>query len=118
MAAAAMQRLLPHGLRDKLKDDGKNDDPRQDSQQDGQMDIDTDEHLQDRADEKRSIAQWENNKRPLDPGEITEPPENKRMGQSSKSLKIDDFKLRKTLGTGTAQAQERGDQMRIYRLCG
>jgi protein kinase A len=52
------------------------------------------------ADEKRSLAHWEDRKRPLSPGQIDVDPEKKPVGHSSKLLDQDSFELVKTLGTG------------------
>jgi hypothetical protein len=59
------------------------------------------------ADEKRSLAHWEDQKRPLTPGQIDVDPEEKPVGHSSKLLDQDSFELVKTLGTG-AQIQPKG----------
>lgn len=50
--------------------------------------------------EKHSIAQWEEQKRPLEPDEITIDPSRKVVGHSSKHLRCSDFELLKTVGTG------------------
>lgn len=52
------------------------------------------------ADEKRSLAHWEDQKRPLSPGQVHVNPEDKAVGHSSKLLGQDSFELVKTLGTG------------------
>jgi hypothetical protein len=46
------------------------------------------------------ISQWEEEKRPLSPSQITMEPAQKRVGHSSHHLRLDDFELIKTLGTG------------------
>lgn len=53
-----------------------------------------------REQEKRFIVHWEEEQRPLEPDEITEDLNQKRLGQSSSSLRPEDFKFMKTLGTG------------------
>lgn len=54
-----------------------------------------------RDDEKHTIAQWVEQKRPLEPGMVDEDPERKMVGHSSNVLRQEDFELIKTLGTGT-----------------
>ena len=55
----------------------------------------------DHENEKRKLAEWEAEKRTLEPDEIVVDPQNKPVGHSSKHLRRDDFDLVKTLGTGT-----------------
>lgn len=57
-----------------------------------------------REEEKRSLAQWEDQKRTLSPDEIDKDPDNKVVGHSSKVLREEDFELIKTLGTGAHQS--------------
>lgn len=47
------------------------------------------------------MAEWEGNKRTLEPNEVAANPNKKPVGQSSKYLRKEDFDLIKTLGTGT-----------------
>lgn len=54
-----------------------------------------------REEEKQKIAEWEANKKPLEPNEVATNPSKKPVGQSSKYLRKEDFDLIKTLGTGT-----------------
>ena len=51
--------------------------------------------------EKAFIADFEECKKPLSPKHIAEDPRNKKLGASSKQLRLKDFELVKTLGTGT-----------------
>lgn len=53
-----------------------------------------------REDEKAFVAQFDNDPRPLSPKLIAEDPKNKKLGMSSKNLRLQDFELLKTLGTG------------------
>lgn len=53
-----------------------------------------------REEEKRNLAQWEDQKHTLSPDEIDKDPETKVVGHSSKVLREEDFELIKTLGTG------------------
>jgi protein kinase A len=53
-----------------------------------------------REEEKRMLADWEAEKRPLEPAEIAVDPSKKVVGHSSKHLRCEDFQLLKTLGTG------------------
>lgn len=59
------------------------------------------ENYAQREDEKQRIAEWEAEKRSLEPSEVAESPNKKPVGHSSKYLRKDDFDLIKTLGTGT-----------------
>lgn len=54
-----------------------------------------------REEEKLKLAEWEAEKRPLEPSEIVVDPQSKPVGHSSKLLRKEDFELIKTLGTGT-----------------
>lgn len=51
--------------------------------------------------EKDFIACFECNGEPLEPSEIAEHPRNKEVGAPSKQLRVGDFQLIKTIGTGT-----------------
>lgn len=53
--------------------------------------------------EMNFISQWEEEKRPLSPSQITTEPAQKKVGNSSHHLRLDDFELIKTLGTGAHQ---------------
>jgi len=53
-----------------------------------------------REKEKAFIAKFDNDPRPLSPKLIADDPKNKKLGVSSKSLRLQDFELLKTLGTG------------------
>ena len=50
--------------------------------------------------EKQFIADFYDNSRPLPPSEIADSPRNKELATSSRQLRIQDFELVKTLGTG------------------
>ncbi|WPH05045.1 Hypothetical protein R9X50_00794400 [Acrodontium crateriforme] len=54
-----------------------------------------------REEEKQRLADWEADKRTLEPSDIINDPQKKPVGHSSKVLRKDDFDLIKTLGTGT-----------------
>lgn len=62
-----------------------------------------------KEDEKHLIAQWElgSHKKPLSPSEVAKDPIQKQVGISSKCLRLEDFKLLKTLGTGTFNSSPR-----------
>ncbi|KAL8725026.1 MAG: hypothetical protein Q9166_007625 [cf. Caloplaca sp. 2 TL-2023] len=51
--------------------------------------------------EKQVIANFYDNSRPLPPHQIADSPRNKELATSSRHLRIQDFELIKTLGTGT-----------------
>ena len=79
----------------------KSDPPPKDSLQLGkEKSSDFAKHVED---EKHFIAQWEEDKRPLEPAEVASDPRKKRVGHSSKYLSCQDFELVKTLGTGVLQ---------------
>ena len=50
--------------------------------------------------EKRLIASFSNDQRPLPPEQISEDPKHKELGGSSTQLRLESFDLLKTLGTG------------------
>lgn len=50
--------------------------------------------------EKQFIADFYNHSKPLAPNQITSDPHNKELGTSSQQLRVQDFELLKTLGTG------------------
>jgi protein kinase A len=90
MAAAAVKNALHlHRSRDHDKDDQSSHE-RQDSAME-----------QRRDDEKHTIAQWSEQKHPLEPSMIDgKDAGRKAVGHSSSVLRQDDFELIKTLGTG------------------
>ena len=53
-----------------------------------------------KAQEQQSLASQHSKEETLSPDEIAEAPTKKKIGQSSKLLRIEDFNLLKTLGTG------------------
>ena len=53
-----------------------------------------------KAQEQQSIASQHSKEETSSPDEIAEAPAKKKLGQSSKLLRIEDFNLLKTLGTG------------------
>lgn len=55
--------------------------------------------------DKAPVANLDNDPRPLSPGSIAEDPRNKKLGMSSKTLRVQDFELLKTLGTGGAASR-------------
>ncbi|CAK4030361.1 kinase DC2 [Lecanosticta acicola] len=59
------------------------------------------ENCKEREEEKTRLAEWEAEKRPLEPDQIVVDPQKKPVGHSSKLLRREDFDLVKTLGTGT-----------------
>jgi protein kinase A len=61
-----------------------------------------------REEEKRALMQWEEQKRPLSPGQVHADPERKMVGHSSNVLRQEDFELVKTLGTGAHHAVSAG----------
>jgi protein kinase A len=97
--AAALQHLVPHVLRsnhDEGRDDGHSSqghyppNGKQESQED----------MQAHEEEKSFISSWEDHERTLSPSEVASDPEKKKVGHSSGHLRLDDFELVKTLGTG------------------
>lgn len=83
MAAAAMHHVLPDVLAHRNTEQDE-------SPQDGSR------SEEDRAD----VARLEADKRPLKPQEISQQPEEKEFGRS-RAMRLDDFDLLKTLGTGS-----------------
>jgi len=53
------------------------------------------------AHEKQFLVRWDDERRALEPDEITEQEDRKRLGHSSSYLTPNDFQFIKTLGTGT-----------------
>jgi hypothetical protein len=53
--------------------------------------------------EKDYITDFEHNPEPLSPHSIAENPNNKKLGHKSQQLRLEDFQLIKTLGTGESQ---------------
>ncbi|KAF2652593.1 Pkinase-domain-containing protein [Lophiostoma macrostomum CBS 122681] len=95
MAAAVHKLLHPHSHgRNSSKSEPEQHSSSPHERQDSAMD-------RAREDEKRSLAQWEEHKRPLSPDKVASDPERKMVGHSSRVLRQDDFELVKTLGTGT-----------------
>lgn len=54
-----------------------------------------------REEEKQKLADWDAEKRTLEPNEVAASPNKKPVGHSSKYLRKEDFDCIKTLGTGT-----------------
>jgi hypothetical protein len=98
---AAMHHLIPQKLR-------SNDDPSNDNSnaaQSGRQSSHSPRHedhddMMAHEEEMNFISQWEEEKRPLSPSQITMEPAQKKVGHSSHHLRLDDFELVKTLGTG------------------
>lgn len=59
-----------------------------------------------REEEKAFVAQFDNEPRSLSPKLIAEDPKNKKLGISSKKLRLQDFELLKTLGTGQSRSYD------------
>lgn len=55
---------------------------------------------EERQREKDFITDYERNPAPLSPGHIAEDPAHKALGHPSPQLRLEDFQLIKTLGTG------------------
>jgi hypothetical protein len=100
MASAAVHKLFhPHSHREP--------DPNKQSEQPGQQQTSPHERQdsamnQAREDEKRSLAQWEDQTHPLSPSQVHDQ-DQKMVGHSSAVLRQEDFELIKTLGTGAAR---------------
>lgn len=62
-----------------------------------------DDYKKGKEDEKHFIASWESGSQrtPLSPVEIGKDPSQKHVGSSTKHIQCSDFKLLKTLGTGS-----------------
>jgi len=90
-AAAAVQAIMPHHLLGSNKQCGESaksstPPPRNEEQEEK---------------ERQFVAQFSERKEPLPPSEIAQDPQNKALGGSSSQLRLDDFELLKTIGTGT-----------------
>ncbi|KZF22983.1 Pkinase-domain-containing protein [Xylona heveae TC161] len=78
-------------------------------------------HKQEEEREKDFVVRSSEHSKPLAPEEVAENPEKKEVGKSSKELKLDNFELIKTLGTGTfarvwlARLKD-GPQDKVYAL--
>jgi protein kinase A len=100
--AAMMQHLVPHVLRS--NDDGDKEHHRSNDSAHGSYppsaDHESHEDMLAHEEEKRFISAWEDNKHPLTPAQVAEDPQKKKVGHSSRHLRLDDFELVKTLGTG------------------
>ena len=57
-------------------------------------------HDDEKEEEKVFVAQYKQNEQPLPPSQIAQDPESKSLGHSSSQLRVRDFELIKTLGTG------------------
>ncbi|KAF1958056.1 serine/threonine-protein kinase YPK2/YKR2 [Byssothecium circinans] len=76
-----------------------------------------------REEEKHNLMQWEEQKQPLEPGQI-EHQDQKTVGHSSHVLRQEDFELIKTLGTGTfarvwlvrLKDAKNGDENKVFAL--
>ncbi|KAK5153774.1 hypothetical protein LTR04_006170 [Oleoguttula sp. CCFEE 6159] len=117
MAAAAIHRITSH-LHHKHDDEPP---PPKRNAYPGESE---EEVMARREEEKQLIADWEDEKRPLEPDQIAIDPAKKIVGHSSKHLRCEDFELIKTLGTGTfarvwlvrLAAPKEGDQDKIFAL--
>lgn len=89
-AAAAVQAILPHQLLGRNKENnesakGFTPPPRNEEQEEK---------------ERQFVAHFSETKEPLPLSEIAQDPTDKALGGSSSQLRLDDFELLKTLGTG------------------
>ena len=66
--------------------------------------------------EKNFIACFECNGPPLSPSQIAENPRNKEVGVASKQLRVGDFELIKTIGTGEVAMEDRKPKTELFRL--
>ena len=98
MAAAALKNYITAKA---FRDDDRDKEKQNGGAQNVQTSADRDDTPL-RQSEKRFIVHWEDEKGLLEPDEITIDPECKRLGHTSSSLRIEDFTLIKTLGTGTS----------------
>jgi protein kinase A len=98
MAAAALKNFITAKA---LRDDDHNKEKQNSGAQNVQTSADQDE-TSPRQNEKRFVVHWEDEKGLLEPNEIAIDPERKGLGHTSRALRIEDFNLIKTLGTGTS----------------
>ena len=86
MAAAAIQSILPSGMRGQLESKV----PRR------SLPTNSEENEK----ENRFVANFDAKKRRRSPDEIVEKSRSQRLGESSAQLQLKDFELLKTIGTG------------------
>jgi len=106
MAAAALKK---HITRLAFRDEKRNNDTQNAQDSSDQADTSL------RQNEKRFIVHWEDEKGLLEPNEIANDPTRKRLGYASSSLRVEDFNLVKTLGTGTYE--EKNGLRGVCRRC-
>ena len=87
MAAAALQHLIPSGAHNVLKSSKVPSEPSPHDKEEEQR-------------EKQFVAEFESNKDPPSPAQVGEDSRSKQLGVSSRQLRLQDFELLKTLGTG------------------
>lgn len=100
---SAVKHLIPSKLRS--NDDSSNDTSTGNAAQSAQKDTDsprreTKDDMMAHEEEMNFISQWEEEKRPLSPSQIAMDPAQKKVGHTSHHLRLEDFELIKTLGTG------------------
>ncbi|KAE9989182.1 hypothetical protein Vi05172_g6319 [Venturia inaequalis] len=100
---AAVKHLIPSKLR---SNEESNNDTGNATAKSAPRDIDsprreTKDDMMAHEEEMSFISQWEEEKRPMSPAQIAMDPAQKKVGHSSHHLRLDDFELIKTLGTGT-----------------
>lgn len=104
---SAMHHLLPPQLRSNDESSNDKSNVPQSANQSSHSPRHGDRHQDDQDgmmahdEEMDFISQWEEDKEPLEPSQITLEPAQKKVGHSSRHLRLDDFELIKTLGTGT-----------------
>lgn len=99
---AAVKHLIPSKLR---SNEESNNDTGNATAKSAPRDIDsprreTKDDMMAHEEEMSFISQWEEEKRPMSPAQIAMDPAQKKVGHSSHHLRLDDFELIKTLGTG------------------
>jgi protein kinase A len=99
--AAALQHLVPHVLRSNHDENqGRNNGHNSHATYAPTEEPESKEDMRAREEEKHFISSWEGNKHPLSPSQVASDPEKKKIGHSSRHLRLEDFELIKTLGTG------------------
>lgn len=98
---SAVKALIPSKLRS--NDDSNND--ADSAAHSGNTDTDSprredQDDLMAHEEEMDFVSQWEEETRTMSPSQIVMEPEQKKVGHSSHHLRLDDFELLKTLGTG------------------
>ena len=120
MAAAARQAFMrpAHILGSNVKDLLNNHDAGDDTSSSSKKDAAAEQHRlsEQEAQERDFIAHNNSSDEVLSPSQIAQDPKKKDLGKSSRALRIQDFELLKTLGTGTISVSPLLALLKLARL--